>query len=447
MKIIQRSFVLLIALASYGGTLLVNASSTSTPVPSASAIQSVPNVVAPAVSSSSDNSNPILKLGGYVKDSFVRFKDGTVQLYTNHQSCNEIRSKQRAYLSKMAASLPAEEQKAASQYKISAGGISYEEFVFLQKGKEDRGKLANIVLMMMFTPNFVPYAFMFFPDMLPSPFSMSTHNKMGVAYSKWDNISRERTHAVVQAMLDLEKSARIPPMVSNLNPFKGGTKRMMEKMDKLGHQVGGILVANGAKGCEGAELVMEVLKDEIYKTTKHTKKETSLSNLPKAVITGLGRALEAPSFNSLIPNFVVRGKVLNSLKQIEVSDEFLVEQNIDLNTLSTTMLQDACHARLIGGIGRSDEEMIVSLSKWLDLAVKQPTRISKQGNLYYNSNLARAALLAYNAVDAARDERATSYLPRLLFQGQAFRDANKYIATVEDESVSAIEGGKRTRPK
>jgi hypothetical protein len=236
-------------------------------------------------------------------------------------------------------------------------------------------------------------------------------------------------------------------MISNLNPFKGGTKRMMEKMDKLGHQVGGILVANGAKGSEGAELVMEVLKDEIYKTTKHTKKETSLSSLPKAVITGLGRALEAPSFNSLIPNFVVRGKVLNSLKQIEVSDEFLAEQNIDLKTLSTTMLQDACHARLIGGIGRSDEEMIDGLSKWLDLAVKQPTRISKQGNLYYNSNLARAALLAYNAVDAARDERATSYLPRLLFQGQAFRDASKYTSTVKDEAVTAIEEGKWTRPK
>jgi hypothetical protein len=446
MKIIQRTFIVSLVLASYNESLFVKSSSTPLVPGTASAMQSVPDVVH-AVDASPDNSNPILKLGGYVKDSFVRFKDGTVQLYTNHQSCNEIRSKQRAYLSKMAASLPADEQKSASKYKISAGGISYEEFVFLQKGKEDRGKLANIVLMMMFTPNFVPYAFMFFPEMLPSPFSMSTHNKMGVAYSKWDNISRERTHAVVQAMLDLERSARIPPMISNLNPFKGGTKRMMEKMDKLGHQVGGILVANGAKGSEGAELVMEVLKDEIYKTTKHTKKETSLSSLPKAVITGLGRALEAPSFNSLIPNFVVRGKVLNSLKQIEVSDEFLAEQNIDLKTLSTTMLQDACHARLIGGIGRSDEEMIDGLSKWLDLAVKQPTRISKQGNLYYNSNLARAALLAYNAVDAARDERATSYLPRLLFQGQAFRDASKYTSTVKDEAVTAIEEGKWTRPK
>lgn len=406
---------------------------------------------APVKTTSIDSSkppNPIIKLGEYVKDSFVRFKDGTVQLYTNHQTCNDIRSKQKAYLAKLSASAQTEQQqKILSKYKISAGGISYDEFDFLQKGKEDRGKLANIVFMMMFAPNFVPYAFMFFPEMLPSPFSISTASKMGIAVSKWDSISRERTHAVVQTLLDLEKAARVPPIMSNVNPFKGGTKRLMEKMEILGHQLGGILVTNGARGCEGAELVMEVLKDQIYKTSKHTRTETSLANLPKSVISGIGRALEAPSFNSLIPNFIIRGKVLNNLKQIEESDEFLVEQNVDLSSLSTTVLQEACNSRLIGGIGRSDEEMILHLSKWLELAVKQPDRITKQGNLYYNANLARVALLAYNAIDAARDERSTSYLPRLLFQGQAILNSSQYSSSNEDETSLLTEGGKGVKSK
>ena len=136
------------------------------------------DVVVPSYSTKGDTSssgdsgtNPVFQLAGYVKDSFVRMKDGSVQLYTNHKKCNEIRSKQKEYLEKIASTLPKEEQKAAKKYYPSAGGITYEEFDFLQKGKEDRGRLANTVFMMVFAPNFVPYAFMFFPDMLPSSFS------------------------------------------------------------------------------------------------------------------------------------------------------------------------------------------------------------------------------------------------------------------------------------
>ena len=362
--------------------------------------------------------NPVGQLAGYLKDSVVRMKDGSVQLYSNHKRCNDIRTKQRSYLSLAAATLPENEQKAAMKYNVSAGGISYEEYNFLGKGKEDRGKLANIMFMMVFSPNFVPYAFMFFPEMLPSPFAKPMKN-MGLPHTKWHEISRERTHAVVQTLLDLEKAARIAPMISNINPFgKGKTRRMMEQMDRLGHDIGGLLLANDATGARGAELALKVLKDEIYTIEKPKKNHANLVSFPNAVVNGLGRALEAPSFNTLIPTFIVRGKVLNALKKIETADQFLVAQNIDLNSLSPDLLQEACSDRLIGGLGPSEDEMVERLESWLDTTVREPEKIVKKTGAHYNGNFARATLLCYNLLDGTRDGASASYLPRLLFQGQ-----------------------------
>jgi len=382
-------------------------------------------VATPLETTSSDSNgskNPVFQLAGYVKNSLVRMKDGSVQLYTNHKRCNEIRSKQNAYLANMAASLPEIDQKKAKKYTMSAGGISYEEFDFLQKGKDDRGKVANVAFIMVFAPNFVPYAFMFFPDMLPSPFSMPM-NKIGTNFSKWDLISRERVHAVLQSMIDVERQARVAPMISNINPFgKGKTKRMMEKMDSLGHACGALLAADGARGAKGAELLMKVLEDEIYTKEEPKKDRTALVIVPGAIIKGVGRALDAPSSTSFLPNFITRGKVLNCLTQLTAADEFLVNQNIDLGTLSPELLQDACNKRLIGP-GKSNQEMLDGLYSWLDLSVKQPCKKKSNTDLHYNGNLARIALLAYNAVDSARDLRASSFLPRLMFQGQLYSTA------------------------
>jgi hypothetical protein len=367
--------------------------------------------------------NPIGQLAGYVKDSFLRMKDGSVQLYTNHQRCNEIRAKQREYLAITAATLPETDRKAALKYRTTAGGISYEEYNFLTKGKDDRSKLANVVFMMVFSPNFVPYAFMFFPEMLPSPFAMPAGtNKLGLAHSKWNQISRERSHAVVQTLLDLEKAARVPPMIANLNPFgKGKTRRMMESVDRLGHDIGDVLMAKNGGGSEGAHLVQEIFKDEIYTTEKPNKDKSNLVCLHKAIMTGLGRSMQAPSFNSLVPTFFVRGKVLNNLRVLENADKFLVEHDIDLGSLSPELLQEACSDRLIGGPGRSNDEMVEGLSTWLDLTVKQPEVAVQETGMHYNGNLARAILLCYNVVDGARDGRSSSYLPRLLYQGQLNR--------------------------
>ena len=365
--------------------------------------------------------NPVLQLANYVKDSVVRMKDGSVELYTNHKQCNSIRSKQKDFLAKAALLLPESERKAATKYRASAGGVTYEEFDFLQKGKDDRGKLANVVFMMVFAPNFVPYAFMFFPEMLPSPFAMNS----SVGFNKIEMISRERTHAVLHAMIDIERSTRVAPLLSNLNPFgKNKQKRTMENLERLANAGGALLSADGAVGPKGAELIVNVLKDEIYTKEKPKKDRTSLTILPKPIVKGLGRAMEAPASNQFLPTFLMRGKVLNALVQIKASDEFLVDQDVDLDSLHVDLLQDACSKRLIGGPARTKKEMIDALSNWLDLSVREPAQTCQESGLHYNDNLLRAALLSYNAVDASRDPRSSSYLTRVMYQGQMYSNGN-----------------------
>ena len=151
---------------------------------------------------------------------------------------------------------------------------------------------------------------------------------------------------------------------------------------------------------------------------------------------GLGKALEAPATNQFLPAFILRGKVLNCLTQITASDEFLVDQNVDLGSLSSELLEEACSKRLIGGPGRSHKEMIDGLSSWLDMSVRQPEEKVKTG-LHYNGNLARAALLSYNAVDAARDPRTSSFLPRLVFQGQLYANPNMGSLEGSQESIES----------
>lgn len=420
-----------------GSTTLSYASGSSSPSPS----QTIPSIISScetvSVSSVEHRGNPATQLLGYVKDSFVRMKDGSAELYTNHKKCNAIRSKQKNFLANAHANMSEEEQKKLKRYSSNAGGITFEEYSFLRKGKDDRGKLANIVLCMFFAPNFLPYAFIFFPEMLPSPF-VTDMNKLGIStYTKADTISRERSHSVIQTMLDLERKSHVPSMISNINPFgKGKMKRTMSQLDKLGRAGGLFLGVDQAIKVRGAELMLNVLRDEIYTSDKPTKGLSNLGAVPKLILMGMGKVLEAPSTNSFIPGFIIRGKVLNRLKQIKDSDDFLVAQKVDLNSLSEEILKEACNERLIGGPRRTNEEMIEGLSSWLDLTVIQPTKISLETGLHYNENMGRFTLLCYNAVDGTRDERSASYLPRLMYQGQLLHEVSNRKDPTED-SISS----------
>lgn len=427
------------------GTTLSYASSASSSLTSSmtSPINSL-SCETSSVSSVEQRGNPATLLLSYVKDSFVRMKDGSAELYTNHKKCNTIRSKQKKFLENAHSDMSEEERRKFKRYSFNSGGITFEEYSFLRKGKDDRGKLANIIVCMFFAPNFLPYAFLFFPDMLPSPFATQLNKFEPSTYTKADAISRERSHSVLQTMLNLERRSHVPPMISNINPFgKGKMKRTMSQLDKLGRAGGVFLGVDEATKTQGAELILNVLHDEIYTANKPTKDVSNLIVVPKVIMMGMSKALEASSSNSFLPGFVQRGKVLSRLKQIKDSDDFLVAQKVDLNSLSERILEEACNERLIGGPGRTNEEMIEGLSSWLDLAVNKPTKISSKTGLYYNENMCRFTLLCYNAVDGTRDERSASYFPRLLYQGQLLHEVSKRNGYTEDSaSTSDIENSK-----
>merc|ERR1712194_414906 len=99
-------------------------------------------------------------------------------------------------------------------------------------------------------------------------------------------------------------------------------------------------------------------------------------------------------------------------------DNFLVDNKINLDDFSTARLLEACSDRLIGGPGQTDEEMRNYLANWLDLTTYKPTeRIEKTGE-YFNTNLAKTAMMGYYSVSGARDDRSASYLPRLMFSAR-----------------------------
>ena len=382
------------------------------------------SVAAPPVApQKAEGGNPIGQLVGYVKDSIVRTIDGTKEMWSNHGRCNEIRAKQKEYREKIKKQWEFENKDLSPQEmkkKLQAinGGITYDEFMFLSKGKEDRGKLMNMLFMMWGAPRLFPYALMFYPDILPAPFQPLPDGSS--RETKLEKASRQRSHAVIQVLLALEREAHETPALAKLNIFgKRKQQRTMETIGKLGGEIGAMMTVTGATEDGGARLAMNALGSELYKDESITRKEKRLVGLPQSVVLGLTKALNGPSpLTSVQPNFMRRGTVLTHIQKIAEADKFLVNENVDLGTLSTASLLEACNDRMIGGPARSKEEMQKGLSNWLDLAVVEPSnRIAASGEVF-NENYARAILLCYFAVEGVRDARCSSALPRLLFSEQ-----------------------------
>lgn len=319
--------------------------------------------------------------------------------------------------------MPKAERKNTPNYYPTAGGITYGEFDFLQKGKVDRVKVLQLGLMMAYGSSYIPYVFMFAPDMLPGPLQTATR----AVEETWNAISRERSHAVVSSLLALERGAHVVNPMTKLNPFGGGaTRRYMARLDSMGKYTATLLNTQGLNGIAGAGMIMELLKDQIYTTPSvptffNRGDKTGIKEVPKCIIRGISRMLDAPDFNNIWPTFFLRGKVINHLRTLSLSDEFLVTHNIDLDSLTNEQIADACSSRLIGGKDVEEEFLREGLASWLDQLVRQPAQEVKRTGLEYNANLARLAALCYHAVDGARDVRVSSTLPRLLHQGQ-FRE-------------------------
>lgn len=389
---------------------------------SASTAHTPTTVAAPSTSES--DGNVVTQLFGYVKDSVTRGVTGSKEMWSNHGRCNEIRAKQKDYRDKLKSQWELQEKNLPPKEmrrRLAAinGGITYDEFVFLSKGKEDRGRLMNMVFLMWGAPRLFPYALMFYPNMLPSPFA-PLPDASGKE-TKLEKLSRERTHAVVTALLDLEKEARSVPYLAKLNIF--GKKKQEQRMvavDNYGRLIGSVMASPGATRGAGAELVLQKLEGILYqKGEEFNRADKRLVGVPAAIIVGLMNSINGPGvLTGVMPNFMRRGTVVAHVQKIAETDNFLVNESVSLDTLSTSRLLEACNDRMIAGTGRNDEELRQDLSDWLDLAVVKPKQRVDTTGEEFNGNLARTALMGFYSLEAARDPRSASYLPRFLFQGQ-----------------------------
>ena len=330
-------------------------------------------------SSSEGGGNPLQQMMNFVVESFQRFITGTKMLYSNHQTCNAIRAKQKL-----------------------GGSISFQEFEFLRKGKEDRSKLGNILFLMVFSSSMLPYALMFFPDMIPSPFQ-----PFDKIFTKYETLSRTRAHAVIETLLAMENAAINAPISSKFNPFSGGAvKREMERITGINNSAG-LLFSS-----QTFDEVLDKIGDSLYFASSDSDKErnqkSKLMTVPKPIVKGIGKSLGLSSF---LPNFMLRGKIMEHLKVLSESDEFLTKGNVDLDTLSRETLLDACGIRFIGSPRSSDDELRKRLAQWLTCT----TRVQSKSDLVYNQNVGLISLLCFNAVQAIKDPNCESALPRLMF--------------------------------
>lgn len=366
------------------------------------------------------NGNPAVQLVGYLKDSVVRTADGVQLMWKNYGRCNEIRAKQKQHRGVLRTQWENEgmsNQDIKQKLKAENGGITYDEYAFLMKGKEDRSKLTQLAFLSWGAPRFLPYALMFYPEMLPSAFSspkVSSDEKM-------EAMSRQRSHTVIETLMNIENSAKQIPTLAKLNIFgRKKQQRTMEEMQRIGQLAASLFITPVKSTSQGAELVLKTLEDDLYsEVADFDKNSKRLVAVPKTIIKGLAQSLDGNSpLNAVFPLFITRGKVLDHIRKVAEADQFLINESVDLDQLGKQRLFEACKDRLISEIGRSEEEMRESLADWLDQVLQKPSDRIKQTGEFYNGNLARAAMMCYSATQAAKDERSSSYLPRLLFQGQ-----------------------------
>lgn len=364
--------------------------------------------------------NVVFQVVGYFKDSATQFCGSCGEMWGNHKECGVIRSKKKEHRNTLKMQWETEnvmtKDEINQKLKTVNGGITYEDFRFLKKGVEDRGKLFSLLFVFQMAPRYLPYVFMFNPGSLPSPFQKNVKNdNRGSIAAK---LSRDRSHAVIETLINIERNAWTLPFTAKMNIFgKKKQQRALILMDKIGNDMSKQMTTPEVRGSVGAQIVLDSMESVIYDTKEYNRKELRLVNFPKTIVSGLSGVVNGQNpLTKLVP-FIQRNSIISHIQTVEQSDQFLVSQGVDISSLSTTHLEEACNERCIGGLNRSDDEMIKGLANWLDLAVVRPaTRIQQSGE-FFNGNAARFALLGYNALEATKDPRAVSFVPRSLFQG------------------------------
>lgn len=395
----------------------------------------------------------MLALVGYVKTSITTTIDGVGELWANHGRCNDIRKKLSTHRDLVKGEWAAQGDLTnlqKEQLKKIQGGISYEEYVFLQKGKEDRGKVLNLLFLMWGAPKFLPYALLFNPSILPTPFKTTTEGEESI----WALQSRQRSAAVLKALVALEQSSKETSgsgfSLAKMNVF--GKKEQAKKQLQLvtmTETCRRMLQDSTISGRLGAEQVLSSLpRGWLYKTATpdvngagddenndddvipdFDRGEKRLVHVPKPIIQGLTSVLNGGAgglFANFQPTFMTRGRLLGHITKVEQADDFLVGAQIDLDSIPHKLLREACGDRFIDNPVSSEEEMRLQLANWLDLTVHEPAaKLQNKEALYHNGNMARMVLMAYNCMESTRAPSSASTIPRLLYTGTSKDDSDK----------------------
>jgi LETM1-like protein len=367
-----------------------------------------------------NNGNIVSQCVDGVKDFITSYSDAFKAMRSDHERCNMIRQKQRYYKEVTKGKLEEmglDSKEIRSRLSKLSGGISFDEFLFLRKGKSDREKLISLVFYASFLPKMMPYMLMFnSANMLPDQFPKKP---VSFGETKREALSRDRSHATLKMLMNLNRSSHVPEF--SLNPFAGSKKRkQMEHYKNISIAISESLrQPDPNRHLPGPEYIMKQLERFLFLTEKPKAREMSLVTLPSVFTKGLANVISGnPNrpLEGVIPNFIDRTSVLAHMKTLSLSDDFLVNQEVDIESLSGKGLQEACSDRLIGTLGSSEDEMREKLSSWLRYAAVIPSRRIRKTSEYYNANLARSALLCYYAMDSLRNAPTSNCLPRLLLQ-------------------------------
>jgi hypothetical protein len=301
-----------------------------------------------------------------------------------------------------------EDQKAASAISKrlkspDAAPISYHEFLTLKRGREDRMKLFNVSLIVIFMPELLFAMLNWVPGTVPSTFELPSEKEHrlsayetlhlksslkalqslhGIAHGK----DKKKKEAFLSAELMLGKflsASSIQSAYSVLEPLV-----FAEKVKPKGKQ------KNAKKG--GRSRAKPVVP-------------RSVEDLPAPLVKGAGQALGLTV--PFLPAFLMRGTIKKHLQRLKDGDAALL--NYPLQELSGDDLREACCARGIGVQDRNDQALRSRLQLWLDMAT--PRKPSSR-DMVWVSDRARLALLGVNVVSSLRHSREGD-LSRRLLQG------------------------------
>ena len=350
-------------------------------------------------------------LGNFLKGELKFCVEAPMKMWRAHGRCNDIRAKQRSFRESLRSEWlehGADSKDVDQRLKTVHGGISYEEFEFLQRGKEDRQKLLSLMVCSVFSPKvLVPISWIAPVNAWPSHFQRP---KLGMGETPLETLSRVRSHAVLQMILHIEKECT----TRFQNPFKSRTIRPQTlAMRNIVTKAVNLFMS----GNLNPDSVLKCIDNKVYLKEEPKRGKGMITSIADPVVKWFGPMIngETRFYDAMVPTILTRGFLASYLTRVKEADEFLVEQGVDIETLSTKTIVDACNARMIGTLGRTDMELKQQLREWLEHTTIGPTKRVQTTGECFNGHLARSALMTYFALDAVRDERSASRLPRLLF--------------------------------